>query len=176
LKRIAAVMVVILVGAVGAWAQKPGKDGKPPVSFEALSDERMVIYRLVVATYRGDASPLHVGEKTSVLDLSAPLQQGCGQGLTLRDRPSAATTVHKFESADGLGTDVKLVKGEKPGSMKMRKPTFRLSEIVFDEGHAHAIVSFSSDCGQGCGNGKTVILDNDEGTWKIASVCAYWAG
>jgi len=47
---------------------------------------------------------------------------------------------------------------------------------VFDEGHAHAIVSFRSDCGQGCGNGKTVILENVEGNWKIASVCANWAG
>jgi hypothetical protein len=60
-------MAVILVWATGAAAQKAGKDGKPAVSFEMVSDERMVIYKLVVATYRGDASQtLHVGEKTSV--------------------------------------------------------------------------------------------------------------
>jgi hypothetical protein len=172
-----AVVAMVLVGAAGAWAQKAGKDSKPPVSFEMVSDERMVIYKLVVATYRGDASQtLHVGEKTSVLDLSVPLLQGCAQGLMLRGVDDAATTVHKFTDAEALGPEVKLVKGEKPGSMKMRKPTFRLSEIVFDEGHAHAIVSYSSDCGQGCGNGKTVILENVEGNWKIASICANWAG
>ena len=61
-----------MVGALGAWGQKAGKDGKPPVSPEMVSDERMAIYHVVIAAYRNGTETLHVGEKTEVLDLKAP--------------------------------------------------------------------------------------------------------
>jgi hypothetical protein len=49
-----------------------------------------------------------------------------------------------------------------------------LSEIIFDKGHHHAIVSYSFVCGSLCGHGNTLIIEKTGDTWKVVKTCASW--
>ncbi len=49
-----------------------------------------------------------------------------------------------------------------------------LSEIRFDKGHKHAIVSYGFFCGSLCGNGGTVVLEKIDGVWQRKSRCRDW--
>ncbi len=52
---------------------------------------------------------------------------------------------------------------------------FTLSEIAFDTGHKHALVSYSFVCGSLCGSGNTWVFEKIAGEWKKASLtCGGW--
>lgn len=51
---------------------------------------------------------------------------------------------------------------------------FTLSEIVFDEKHLHAVVSYSFYCGSLCGNGNTLALRKVGKEWKVSKHCGGW--
>jgi hypothetical protein len=48
---------------------------------------------------------------------------------------------------------------------------FTLSEIVFDEKHVHAVISYSFYCGSLCGNGNTLALRKVGKEWKVSKHC-----
>lgn len=48
---------------------------------------------------------------------------------------------------------------------------FYVSEIAFDEAHLHAYAKYGFHCGELCGNGATVLLTKDHGTWKVTDTC-----
>jgi hypothetical protein len=52
---------------------------------------------------------------------------------------------------------------------------FTFSEIVFDNSHTHAALSYSFNCGSLCGHGGTVVFTKEGNRWKRAKHdCAYW--
>ena len=51
---------------------------------------------------------------------------------------------------------------------------FSLSEIIFDKGHRHAIVSYSFVCGRLCGHGNMLILERNGERWKVKTTCGSW--
>jgi len=59
-------------------------------------------------------------------------------------------------------------------SKAFRSALFTLSEIVFDEKHMHAVVSYSFYCGSLCGNGNTLKLRKVGKEWKVSKHCGGW--
>jgi|HubBroStandDraft_6_1064221.scaffolds.fasta_scaffold697477_1 hypothetical protein len=51
---------------------------------------------------------------------------------------------------------------------------FTFSEIVFDQRHVNAVVSYSFHCGSLCGNGNALILRKVGEQWKISKRCGGW--
>jgi hypothetical protein len=51
---------------------------------------------------------------------------------------------------------------------------FTLSEIVFDQMHVRAVVSYSFYCGSLCGNGNTISLRKVGKEWKVSKHCGGW--
>jgi hypothetical protein len=51
---------------------------------------------------------------------------------------------------------------------------FTLSEIIFDQKHVHAVVSYSFYCGSLCGNGNTLALRKVGKEWKVSKHCGGW--
>jgi hypothetical protein len=51
---------------------------------------------------------------------------------------------------------------------------FTFSEILFDEGHNHAMVQYSFVCGSLCGNGGMLLLKRSGQRWKISKRCGTW--
>jgi hypothetical protein len=51
---------------------------------------------------------------------------------------------------------------------------FTLSEIIFDQRHVNAVVSYSFFCGSLCGNGNTLALRKVGKVWKVRKHCGGW--
>lgn len=52
---------------------------------------------------------------------------------------------------------------------------FSMSEIAFDRGRSHAVVSYHFWCGSLCGNGATLIFQKVDGEWKkTGRNCGGW--
>jgi hypothetical protein len=51
---------------------------------------------------------------------------------------------------------------------------FTFSEIVFDQKHVNAVVSYSFSCGSLCGNGNTLTLRKVGKEWKVSKHCGGW--
>ena len=51
---------------------------------------------------------------------------------------------------------------------------FTLSEVVFDQKHVNAVVSYSFFCGSLCGNGNTLALRKVGTLWKVSNHCGGW--
>jgi hypothetical protein len=51
---------------------------------------------------------------------------------------------------------------------------FTFSEILFDNGHSHAMVQYSFFCGRLCGHGGMLILKKAGQKWKISKRCGTW--
>ena len=55
------------------------------------------------------------------------------------------------------------------------KGLFSMSEIVFDEEHRHALVSYAFHCGALCGSGATWLYEKVNGNWeKMDLSCGGW--
>lgn len=51
---------------------------------------------------------------------------------------------------------------------------FKLSEIIFDKTHHHAIVSYSFVCGMLCGDGGVLVLEKHGDKWTVSKTCGSW--
>jgi hypothetical protein len=51
---------------------------------------------------------------------------------------------------------------------------FTVSEIIFDKGHTHALVSYSFTCGELCGQGNLLLLTKVGQIWKVSKTCGGW--
>lgn len=52
---------------------------------------------------------------------------------------------------------------------------FRLSEIVFDQQHRYAVLSYSFVCGSLCGHGRTIVVKKVGRQWKVTQrSCGTW--
>ncbi len=131
-------------------------------------------------------------------DTGSAADESCCKGLDLE--PASPTIVHRFRQQDlaQLGPsrtltlvdpdqqkqDVRNNDPEKTvGDGRTIEDAVRngfahglvtLSEIRFDKGHKHAIVSYGFYCGSLCGNGGTLVLEKMDGVWQRKSRCGDW--
>jgi len=203
---------ISVILAISLWAVYAGAQddsSKLKVSKDALTDEQLAIYRVVLNEYKKDShNTLNLSTRTYPLELKEGPFWGeeCIKDVTFTDgddsRPQA---IHAFNSTTTLAPDIVLVDPKKQEA-KVRqndpqKPLkkaidegepltneqldesvkrafstglFSLSEIIFDAGRHHAIVSYRFVCGALCGNGATLILEKVGDTWKVSRTCAKW--
>jgi hypothetical protein len=191
-------MLAFTFGAICTVAQD--EPPKPHVSKDALSDEQLAVYRVVLNDYMKDSrGTLNLSTKTYALEVD----EGCAKGFKLEQTDPSVRTVHAFTTAPA--PNVVLVDPEQQKSkvkqndpqnlvkkaIDEREPVtdeqlnksvelafstglFSLSEVVFDKGHRHAFVSYSFVCGSLCGHGNDLVLEKTGNRWKLKRTCSSW--
>jgi len=192
-------MLACTLGSI--WVVAQDETQKAKVSKDALSDEQMAVYRAVLNDYMKDSSggTLNLSNKTYPLELD----KGCVEGFKMEQADNSVPTVHAFTTAlapnivlvdpDKQKSKVKqndpqnLVKKaiderepvtdeqlSKSLELAFSTGLFSLSEIAFDKGHRHAIVSYSFVCGGLCGHGNDLVLEKTGNRWKVKKTCSSW--
>ncbi len=192
-------LAVVLLLAAGLAAAQEAPEAKPIVSDKPLTAEQIAVYRVVLHGWMdNELSTVNLSIQTVPFPTNGAIDASdCGKDLDLE--PAAPAMVHLFRAADlaQLGSgNISLVDRERQrkevaendpgktiGEGRSIEDAVRngfahglvtLSEIRFDKGHKHAIVSYSFFCGSLCGNGGTVILEKNDGAWQRKSRCDEW--
>ena len=90
----------LALGLSLAFSAIPQNDApKPTVSPDALTEERVAVYRAVLEDYsNGSNSPLNLADKTETLDFSETFpDKECLKGLDLESTGTAAKVVHRID-------------------------------------------------------------------------------
>lgn len=196
--RFAGIAALVLVFA-GLAAAREAAESKPKVSDQPLTAEQLAVYRVVLHGWmENEVSAINLSVQTISFPTSGAFDAGdCGKDLDLE--PVVPTVVHRFRPADlqQLGSDkivlvdpeqgIRAVAENDPGKTIREGRSIEdavrngfahglvtVSEIRFDKGHKHAIVSYSFFCGSLCGNGGTVVLEMIDGAWQRKSRCHDW--
>src|SRR5215469_3468188 len=84
---------------------------KVKVSKEALTDEQLAVYRVVLNNYMKDSHDrLNLSNRTYPLELAGPFfDKECVQGIKLEAGDNSVPVVHAFSSTTSLSADVVLV-------------------------------------------------------------------
>lgn len=192
-------LAVASLTATGLAAAQEAPEAKPVVSGQPLTAEQVAVYKVVLHGWMDkEVSTVNLSVQTVPFPTSGAFDAGdCGKDLELE--PVAPEVVHRFRARDlpQLGPDkIVLVDpeqqrrevhendpGKTVGEGKSIEDAVRngfahglvtLSEIRFDKGHNHAIVSYGFFCGSLCGNGGTVVLEKIDGVWQRKSRCGEW--
>lgn len=180
-------------------APKP-EVSKEPLTDEQLAVYRVVIDNYM----KGSRGSLNVSDTTYPLDLDGPFSgEDCTAGIQPEQHDARVPVVHTFNStlsssvvlvdskqqeakvkqSDPENLIKKAIDGHEPVTDDQVKHSvqtafsvglFSLSEILFDNGHRHAIVSYSFHCGMLCGNGGTSVLQKTGNKWKVKKTCSSW--
>lgn len=166
-------------------------------SVEGLTADEQAIYRVILQQRSGEGV-LNVSSRTFPLDTTNDISDcDCITGIEAEALVRAAHSYHKL-TADLL-TDLRarlvsadiqadLVRINDPGNPKNRSKSVKdavddafatgllsVSEIAFDKGHTHALVSYRFWCGALCGSGATYLFEKVDGEWKkSAQTCGGW--
>lgn len=170
---------------------------EPKLSNSPLSADQIEVYRAFLQSYvKGQDSLLRVSNVTVPLEHSGgELKEGkgCLRTLQLENFKEANSTVHLLDALAG-SPNIMIVDLNKKGepveknnpdtagkieasaSRGVARGYLQLSEIAFDRQHHRAVLSYGYHCGRLCGQGKTIILEKVEGTWKFVPhhVCSSW--
>jgi hypothetical protein len=192
-------LAVVLLAAAGLAAAQEATEAKPIVSDKPLTAEQIAVYRVVLHGWMdNELSTVNLSVQTVPFPANGAFDASdCGKDLDLE--PAAPAMVHRFRAADLAqlsSGNVSLVDPDRQrkevadndpektiGEGRSIEEAVRngfahglvtLSEIRFDKGHKHAIVSYSFFCGSLCGNGGTVILEKNDGAWQRKSRCGEW--
>ena len=185
---------LLLFTAALLMAEKP----KSTLSLMPMSADQIAVYQAVLASYSNgsNSSSVNLSDTTVVLDVSDLGGNGCLEGITLKDTEQAKSITHKLPP-EGLPTKFRLVdpkkqlkiirKNDPDRTISAGKPVrdavetafgtgiLTLSEVVFDQGHENAVLSFSFYCGQLCAHGETIVLHKENGQWKRSNrTCRGW--
>ena len=200
LVRFTSLFTVLVLAAVGFAAGQDDQQPKLKVSDTPLTAEQLAVYRVVLGSWMAQEMPaLNLAIQTVPLgDTGSAADESCSKGLDLE--PASPTVVHRFRQKDlaQLGPsrtltlvdpdqqkqDVRNNDPEKTvGDGRTIEDAVRngfahglatLSEIRFDKGHKHAIVSYGFYCGSLCGNGGALVLEKIDGVWQRKSRCGEW--
>jgi hypothetical protein len=198
--RYAVGLVVLVLAAAGIASGQDDQKPKPKVSNKPLTAEQLSVYRVVLGRWMAEEMPaLNLAVQTVPLEQTGPFgDEGCEKGLDLE--PATPAVVHRFRQQDlaqlGPGRTYTLVdKDQQEQEVRSNDPEktigngrtiedavrnafshglATLSEIRFDKGHKHAIVSYGFFCGSLCGNGGTIVLEKIDGSWQPKSNCHDW--
>ncbi len=200
LMRCAAVLAVLMLALAGLAAGQDAPEARPKVSDKPLTAEQLAVYRVVLGSWMAQEMPaLNLAVETVPLGDTGPAaDESCSKGLDLE--PASPIIVHRFRQQDlaqmGPSRTLTLVDPDRQrqevrdndpektiGDGRTIEDAVRngfahglatLSEIRFDKGHKHAIVSYGFYCGSLCGNGGTVVLEKIDGSWQRKSRCGEW--
>jgi len=138
-----------------------------------LSKEQIQVYKDFLNSYPSKAGFIDIPRDTAVFD-DAPTDP-CTQGLILEVRPESSRETHLLPSnIIGENEHFRIVDTELKSSIAHHHNLLRLSEIVFDVSHQHAVLRFDYHCGILCGQGDTVVLQKLYGRWKQVRSCTNW--
>ncbi len=164
---------------------------KPVVSPDAMSSERMGIYRGFLSGYsKGSGRILNVAQTTDPFT-PPDFDKSCLKTFTAARLKTPM--LHTFASDAFTGPGVRLVdpsthKKKDPGDLiRQGEPVddavdaglaaglFTFSEIVFNARHTRAAFSYAFVCGRLCGHGNTVFYALVKGKWKQnRAQCGGW--
>jgi len=166
-----------------------------------LSADDIAIYRVVLLKWqREDATPLHLSDRTTPLDIASRAGVSdceCLVGFDVQGLVDASRSFQKLTPAFLPNNNFRLVGAEKqirtvrsndPGNrMRTGKSVtkavddalatglFSISEIAYDKHHQRALVAYSFVCGSLCGSGGTWLFEKVNDTWtKTAHLCGGW--
>ncbi len=191
---------MLVLAAAGLAAGQDDQQAKPKVSDKPLTAEQLAVYRVVLGNWMAQEMPaLNLAIQTVPLGETGPAgDEECVKGLDLE--PATPTIVHRFRQQDlaqlGPSRTLTLVDPDRQkqevrnndpektvGNGRTIEDAVRngfahglatLSEIRFDKGHKHAIVSYGFFCGSLCGNGGALVLEKIDGVWQRKSRCDEW--
>ncbi len=166
------------------------------VSSSKLATDEIAVYNAFLALVANPQSTINLSVRTFPLDLSFPFKSnGCVNDLIL-DIPKESKRVHVFTSRIFPRQNLRFVDPEKQQQIiEQNDPMvtiqegktvdravkdafsnglFSVSEIAFDKEHKHAVMQYRFDCGALCGNGATVVFENNGGEWRKARICGKW--
>jgi len=194
------VLAVLVLAGAGFAAGQDDQEPKPKVSNKPLTAEQLGVYRAVLGRWMAEEMPaINLAIQTTPLEKTGAFgDEDCEKGLDLE--PASPTLVHRFRQQDlaQLGptrTFTLVDKDRQEQEVRNNDPektigggrtiddavrngfahgVATLSEIRFDKGHKHAIVSYGFICGSLCGNGGTVVLEKVDGEWRRKSNCHDW--
>ena len=181
----------MLLGLLSAGLQGQEDRPKPEISPKPLTSEQIAVYHAVLTEWIGhEHRSVNLQSLTDVAEPGGMSGYGnCAKKFKI-ETPSQ--TIHRFLATDAErlvpGGVVQLIDprrgtaevraNDPESSMRKGKSVdeavengfahglFSLSEIVFDEEHLHAIVSYGFVCGGLCGHGETVVLEKVNGAWR----------
>jgi len=194
--RITATLALVLVFVLAVFcAVAQEKSTKPAVGTDTLTDEQLAVYRAVLRHYmKGSRGKLNLSSETYPMKLD----KDCAKGI--KPEQTENEVVHTFTAAaapnvilvDPKQQKTKIEQNDPQNLMKkaidegakiserqidesvelaFSTGLFSLSEIIFDKGHHHAIVSYSFHCGMLCGHGDDLVLIRTGSTWKVKGSC-----
>lgn len=192
-------LAVLFLAAAGLAVAQEASEAKRIVNDQPLTAEQLAVYRVVLHGWmENELSTVNLSVQTVPFPIGEAFDSNnCGKDLELE--PVVPEVVHHFRATDlaQLGSrkinfvdpdrQRKEVAANDPektiGSGRSIEEAVgngfahglvTLSEIRFDKGHNHAIVSYGFFCGSLCGNGGTVVLEKIDGTWQRKSRCDEW--
>jgi hypothetical protein len=200
LVRCAASLAMLMLALAGSAIAQNDQEAKLKISDKPLTAEQLAVYRVVLGSWMAQEMPaLNLAIQTVPLGDTGPtVDEGCTKGLDLE--PASPNVVHRFRQQDlaKLGPSRTLtlvdpdrqrqeVRNNDPEKTVGDGRTIEdavsngfahglatLSEVRFDKGHKHAIVSYGFYCGMLCGNGGILVLEKVDGVWQRKSRCDEW--
>ncbi|HKF21906.1 MAG TPA: hypothetical protein VKE93_10070 [Candidatus Angelobacter sp.] len=187
----------LVLALVVSWAMAQDYSQKPELSKEPLTTEQIAIYRAVLAEFvKGRDGTLNLYYKTypsaywvwvpecvkyaeqetvpksMVVHLLDPAV-ALSPKMVLVDPQRQQPEVKKDDSQNAVRQGNETTQGQNGNDANevFRKGLFTFSEIVFDQGHRHALLTYSFSCPGLCGHSKTLVLEKVNGTWKITKEC-----
>ena len=197
-------LVVLVFSPILPAQNKSNPDNEPPppvIATEALSPDKIAIYRIILAKYSKDfRGRISLADTTDALDPSSEDLSGCMRNMEQKDIKSQTAVVHRLPESlvahlpfvlVNPHVQAEQVKRNDPQNLvrqgnatkdqigkavdeAFRTGLFTLSEIVFDADHRHAVMSYSFWCGRLCGNGALLRFNKVGNNWKIAKRCVDW--
>jgi hypothetical protein len=187
--------VALSAQSIVSGHEKAAKITKP------LDADEVAIYKAVIEQWNSnDPAALNVSVKTFSLDTtlsSEAAECGCWAGLSAESLLTASHSFHILTENDLPKNHIRLVHPrEQSASIAQNDPgvtirdgrsvedavdnafangLFSMSEIVFDRGRQHALVSYAFHCGALCGSGATWAFEKVNGQWKnTGRECGGW--
>jgi hypothetical protein len=186
--------------ALSAQSIASGREKVTKIAVPLDADE-VAIYKVVIQQWNGKHSAvLSVSAETYALDTTfSPegAECGCWAGFPAENLLRASHSFHTLTQSDLPARGVRLVHPDEQNAVVARSDPgttirqgrsvedavnnafanglFSMSEIVFDQEHRRALVSYAFYCGALCGNGRTCVLEKINGSWKITDrECGGW--
>ena len=112
--------------------------------------------------------PSGVVDTTDPFELPRFPEISCPKVMQLENISEAGRVVHKLSSEIVDGSNIRIVDPKKYDA------DLKLSEIVFDRSHRHAVFQYSSGCFLRCLAGATVMYEKKGRSWQMSGKCASW--
>jgi hypothetical protein len=185
-------LIAVLVLVVPSQSKTLGRSD-PVIAKGSVSADAVSVYRGFFHWYsHGKPVAPELANVTYAHDAVRDLEgSDCLQGITLER--GSSNTVHRLTYRVAKGTQVRMVDGKRrlatikrdaaPDPMlrgKLPDDAFKtafpsgvlnISEVIFDQIHSFAVMSYSFHCGSLCGGGGTLAFKRVGTSWVVSGLC-----